>query len=161
MLVLPVLGTYLILLTIFLVCNLQFFWVMFTGISVVILSHLSSIFLTLACIHLGNQFLFSFGMNFWTNCIWKIYIIFFVVKWFRSEYFLCRTLDKLKSSSAEAQVQIGRLTEDLAQAKVGLVMLFHTITGILWAPWLASFYVLLNNWDTKTSLIGQLWCVIK
>ncbi|XP_027052096.1 CAP-Gly domain-containing linker protein 1-like [Pocillopora damicornis] len=28
-----------------------------------------------------------------------------------------RTLDKLKSSSAEAQVQIGRLTEDLAQAK--------------------------------------------
>ena len=54
-----------------------------------------------------------------------------MVKWFRSECFLCRTLDKLKSSSAEAQVQIGRLTKDLAQAKVDLVMLFHTITGIL------------------------------
>ena len=155
------LGTYLILLTIFLVCNLQFFWVMFTGISVVILIHLPFIFPTLACIHLGNQFLFYFGMNFWANCVWKIYIIFFVVKWFRSECFLSRTLDKLKSSSAEAQVQIGRLTEDLAQAKVGLVMLFHTKTEILQAPWLASFDVFLNNWDTKTSLIGQLWCLIQ
>ena len=57
-----------------------------------------------------------------------------MVKWFRSECFLCRTLDKLKSSSAEAQVQIGRLTEDLAQAKVGLVMLFDTITEILKPP---------------------------
>lgn len=34
------------------------------------------------------------------------------------EHFLCRILDKLKSSSAEAQTQIGRLSEDLAQAKV-------------------------------------------
>ena len=57
-----------------------------------------------------------------------------MVKWFRSERFLSRTLDKLKSSSAEAQVQIGRLTVDLAQAKVGLVMLFHTKTEILQAP---------------------------
>ena len=54
-----------------------------------------------------------------------------MVKWFRSECFLCRILDKLKSSSAEAQVQICRLTEDLAQAKVGLAMLFDTITEIL------------------------------
>lgn len=72
---------------------------------------------------------------FWNEFLSKLRIKnihnFFVVKWFRSECFLSRTLDKLKSSSAEAQVQIGRLTEDLAQAKVGLVMLFHTITEIL------------------------------
>ena len=37
--------------------------------------------------------------------------------------FLCRILDKLKSSSAEAQIQIGRLSEDLSQAKVNPIKL--------------------------------------
>ena len=33
----------------------------------------------------------------------------------------CRILDKLKSSSAEAQIQVGRLSEDLSQAKVNAI----------------------------------------
>ena len=40
-----------------------------------------------------------------------------------NSYFTYRILDKLKSSSAESQVQIHRLTEDLVQAKVHEVMI--------------------------------------
>lgn len=46
-----------------------------------------------------------------------------LLSWLCNFYFTYRILDKLKSSSAESQVQIGRLTEDLVQAKVRKVMI--------------------------------------
>ena len=46
-----------------------------------------------------------------------------LLSWLCNFYFTYRILDKLKSSSAESQVQIGRLTEDLVQAKVHKVMI--------------------------------------
>lgn len=46
-----------------------------------------------------------------------------LLSWLCNYYFTYRILDKLKSSSAESQVEIGRLTEDLVQAKVHEVMI--------------------------------------
>ena len=45
------------------------------------------------------------------------------------DLFPCRILDKLKSSSAEAQIQIGRLSEDLSQAKVNAIFMQILITN--------------------------------